>query len=150
MIWVAERLASGERFEQTIQPFQTPPASFFEHLEIPHDAFALAITMDAFRQDWESFLRPTDNLVYYFSNCTELLKTIEGTGCTPRSKIYLKSIQLQRGQKNGTLESLLDALEVSVDFAKCENRARKRLAGTIALTKYMNQCDLALMPRTAH
>lgn len=150
VIWVAERLASGERFEQTIQPFQTPPASFFEHLEIPHDAFALAITMDAFRQDWESFLRPTDTLVYYFSNCTELLKTIEGTGCTPRSKIYLKSIQLQRGQKNGTLESLLDALEVSVDFAKCENRARKRLAGTIALTKYMNQCDLALMPRTAH
>lgn len=150
VIWVAERLGSSERFERTIKPFRTPPASFFQHLQIPDDAFGSAISMEAFRRDWESFLGPTDTLVYYFSNCTDLLKTIGGAGCTSRSKIYLKSIQLHRGQKNGTLESLLAALDVSVDFAKYENRACKRLAGTIALTKYLNQCDLAPEPRTAH
>ena len=150
VIWVAERLGSGERFERTIEPFRTPPESFFEHLEIRHDVFDSAISMDAFRRDWESFLKPTDTLVYYFSNCTELLKTIGGTGCASRSKIYLKSIQLHRGRKNGTLESLLATLEVSVDFAKCDNRACKRLAGTIALTKYLNQCELAPPPRPAH
>jgi len=146
VIWVAERLSSGERFERTISPFRTPPVSFFEHLEIRHDAFGSAISMDAFRRDWELFLRPSDSLVYYFSNCTCLLKTIGGM---PRSKIYLKSIQLHRGQKNGTLESLLAALDVSVDFARYQNRACKRLAGTIALTKYLNQCDLGPEPHTA-
>jgi len=147
VIWVAERLGSGERFERTIMPFGTPSASFLRHLEIPDDAFAFALPMEAFRRDWESFLRPTDTLVYYFSNCTCLLKTIGGT---PRSKIYLKSIQLHRGQKNGTMESLLAALDVSVDFAGCGNRACKRLALTIALAKYLHQCELTPEPRTAH
>ena len=139
VIWVAERLGTGERFECAITPVRTPSASFFQHLEMPENAFRSAVSMVDFQRDWESFLRPTDTLVYYFSNCTELLKSIGGG---TRARVYLKSIQLHRGQKNGTLEMLLTALDIALEHANYGNRAAKRLAGTIALARYFNQCDL--------
>ena len=139
VIWVAERLGTGERFECTIKPVRTPSTSFFKHLEIPDEAFDNAVSMIDFQRGWESFLRPSDTLVYYFSNCTQLLQSIGGG---PRTKVYLKSVQLHRGQKNGTLEMLLAGLDISVDDANCANRASKRLAGTIALTRYFNLCDV--------
>lgn len=139
VVWVAERLGSGERFERTITLCRQPAATFFKHIEIAEDAFANAISMAAFRQDWESFLRPTDNLAYYFSNCSNLLNVVGGP---PRRKIYLKSIQLHRGRKNGTIEELLTALNVNMDSVPGPGRANRRLASTIALARYLNQCNL--------
>ena len=112
VVWVAQRLGSGERLERTIIPCRVPPPSFFKHMEIPEEAFSNAISMEAFRQEWESFLRPTDTLAYYFANCSNLMNVV---GNTRNRRIYLKSIQLHRGRKNGTIEELLDALHVEVD-----------------------------------
>ena len=140
VVWVAERLGSGERFERTITPLRRPSESFFRHLEIPEDTFSNAISMDVFRQEWESFLKPTDTLAYYFANCSNLLDVVGGP---PRRKIYLKSIQLHRGRKNGTIEELLAELHVAVSTAKGAGRAQRRLASTMALARYLNGCSLA-------
>jgi DTW domain-containing protein len=139
VLWVAERLGSSERFERIITPCRQPSPSFFKHLEIPEDTFSSAISMEAFRLEWESFLKPTDTLAYYFANCANLLDVI---GSSLHRRIYLKSIQLHRGQKNGTIEELLTAL--NVDFGKSSGlgRAHRRLESTIALARYLNKCSL--------
>ncbi len=139
VVWVAERLGSGERFERTIVPCRQPSPSFFKHLELPEDTFSGAISMAAFRLEWDSFLKPNDVLAYYFANCSNLLDVIGGSS---HRKIYLKSIQLHRGQKNGTIEELLTALYVDFDKSTGPGRAHRRLANSIALTRYLNQCSL--------
>ena len=139
VVWVAERLVSGERFERAIAPCRLPSPSFFKHLEIPEDTFSKAISMEAFRLEWESFLKPNDSLAYYFANCSNLLDVI---GSSSRRKIYLKSIQLHRGQKNGTIEELLTALNVDFGNSTGSGRAHRRLASTIALARYLSQCSL--------
>lgn len=137
--WVAERLDTGERFERAILPSRVLPESFLGHLELSHRAFSEAVSMDAFRREWVSFLQPTDTLAYYYSNCTRLLDAIGGTS---HLKVYLKSIQLHRGKKNGTLEELLAALHVVSGDAHCQGRAGERLASSVALTRYLNGCAL--------
>lgn len=143
VLWVAERLVSGERFERTIAPCRKPSPSFFKHLELPEDTFSNAIPMEKLRLEWELFLRPNDTLAYYFANCFNLLDVVGGP---PHRRIYLKSIQLHRGQKNGTIEELLTALNVSFDNSSGPGRAHRRLARTIALARYLNQCSLVPKP----
>ena len=137
--WVAERLGTSERFERAILPSSVLPKSFLEHLELSHSAFSKAVSLATFRHEWGSFLKPTDTLAYYYSNCTRLLDVI---GSSSHLKIYLKSIQLHRGKKNGTLEELLAALQVVPDDIQCQGRAGKRLAISIALARYLNSCAL--------
>jgi len=137
--WVAERLGTSERFERAILPSSVLPESFLGHLALAESAFSEAVSIDTFRREWGSFLQPTDTLAYYFSNCTRLLDVIGGSS---HLKIYLKSIQLHRGKKNGTLEELLAALQVVPGGAHGQGRAGKRLASSIALTRYLNSCAL--------
>ena len=137
--WVAERLGTSERFERAILPSSVLPKSFLEHLELSHSAFSKAVSLATIRHEWGSFLKPTDTLAYYYSNCTRLLEVI---GSSSHLKIYLKSIQLHRGKKNGTLEELLAALQVVPDDIQCQGRAGKRLAISIALARYLNSCAL--------
>ncbi len=137
--WVAERMGTGERFERAILPSSVLPESFLGHLELSQNAFSNAVAPATFRHEWRSFLKPTDTLAYYYSNCTRLLEVIGGSS---HLKIYLKSIQLHRGKKNGTLEELLAALHVVPCDAHCQGRAGKRLSSSVALTRYLNACPL--------
>ena len=137
--WVAQRLGTGERFERAIRSASRMSLSFLEHLELPVSAFADAISLHDFREEWGEFLRPTDTLAYYYSNCTRLLSTL---GNTQHKRIYLKSIQLHRGQKNGTLEEFLASLNVETEEDQDLGRPARRLANTIALSRYLHTCDL--------
>ena len=133
-VWVAERLGSSERFERKIQPSTVLTKSFCDHLELSEIDFADAVPIDTLRREWESFLRPSDTLAYYYPNSPLLLDYIGGT---PRPRIYLKSIQLHREQKSGTLEEKLLALNVVPGTAHCGGRAGKRLSNTIAFLRYL-------------
>ena len=137
--WVAERLGTSERFERAILPYSVLPESFLGHLELDASAFSEAVSMDTFRREWGSFLKPTDTLAYYYANCTRLLDVI---GSSSHLKVYLKSVQLHRGMKNGTLEELIEALHVAEGDVHCQGRAGKRLMSSIALARYLNACPL--------
>jgi len=134
VVWVAERLGSSERFERKIQPSTVLTKSFCDHLELSEIDFADAVPIDTFRREWESFLRPSDTLAYYYPNSPLLLDYIGGT---PRPRIYLKSIPLHREQKSGTLEEKLLAHNVVPGIAYCGGRAGKRLSNTIAFLRYL-------------
>lgn len=131
--WVAERLVTGERFEQAIQAPCPFSENFLQHLALPKNAFENAISMDAFRQLWEAFLRPNDRLAFYYSNIPKLLNDIGGRALQP---ICLKSIRLGEIRKNKTLEQLLAVLNIVPPPTNHSGRAGKRLANTIALTQY--------------
>ena len=137
--WVAERLGTGERFEYAIAASRPFADTFLAHLEMSQSDFDDAISIDTFRCKWNDFLKPTDTLAYYFSNCTRLLKQVSEDQ-TP--SIYLKSIQLHLGRKSGLLEDLLQTLNVHVDPVQGKGRAGKRLACTKALARYLSSCDL--------
>ncbi len=137
--WVAERLGTGERFERAILSSSVLSDSFLEHLGLPLSVFSDAVSIEEFRNEWEAFLRPTDTFAYYYANCTRLLSTIDNT---PHQTIYLKSIQLQRGQKNGTLEKLLTVLSVPTEKVHGHGRPSRRLANTVALCRYLHTCEL--------
>jgi len=129
VVWVAERLGTSERFDRKIQPSTVLSKAFYAHLELSEIDFTAAVSIDAFRSEWEAFLRPSDRLAYYYPNCPLLLDYIGGT---PRLRIYLKSIQIQREQKLGTLEEKLSALNVGPSTARFGGRAGRRLSNTKA------------------
>jgi len=137
--WVAERLGTGERFERALLPVTAMSDSFLAHIELSNSDFQDAVSIEAFRNDWTAFLKPTDILAYYFSNCSRLLSLI---GKTDHPLIYLKSIQLHRGRKNGVIEELSGALKIKSTESRFKGRAGKRLASSIALTRYLSTCDL--------
>ncbi len=137
--WVAERLVTGERFEHALSPISPLTHSYLAHVELTEREFERAISVDDFRERWRAFLRPSDTLTYYYSNCTRLLKFIGSTG---HPMIYLKSIQLHRGQKNGEIEALLASLSVTRKEPHCQGRAGRRLACSIALAQHLATCDL--------
>lgn len=145
--WVAERLGTGERFERAILSSSGLTDSFLEHLGLPLSVFADAVSIEEFRDEWRAFLRPTDTLAYYYANCTRLLNAIDNT---LRPKIYLKSIQLHRGQKNGTLEELLTVLHVPTVEIHGLGRPSRRLANTIALCRYLHTCELNSTASASH
>ncbi len=136
--WVAERLGTGERFEVTLTPPNPLSNAFLTHIELSESDFANAVSMETFRREWELFLKPTDTVAYYYSNCTRLLKFVG----TSHPLIYLKSIQLHSGRKNGGIEELLTALDVDIGEPCGKGRAGKRLANSIALSRYLSTCDL--------
>ncbi len=136
--WVAERLGTGERFEVAITPSTELSTAFLTHVELTKNDFANSVSLEKFRYEWELFLKPTDTLAYYYSNCTRLLNFVG----TTRPLIYLKSIQLHRGRKNGGIEELLTELKVNVGDPCGKGRAGRRLASSIALARYLSTCDL--------
>ena len=139
VVWVAERLGTSERFDRKIQPSTILSKSFYAHLELSEIDFADAVSINAFRSEWEAFLRPSDTLAFYYPNSLLLLDYIGGT---LRPRIYLKSIQLHRDQKIGTLEELLTALNVAPSSVLYKGRAGRRLSNTIALARYLHNCEL--------
>ena len=134
VFWVAERLVTGERFEQAIKSPMIFPSSFFEHLELPANSFTTAVTKEAFLKAWEAFLRPDDTLMFYCSHVPKLLK---GIGGVERPSLFLKGIQFDKGKKNGALDQLLNSLGIVTGTSNCSGRAGKRLANTIALANHL-------------
>ncbi len=133
--WVAERMVSGERFECAIEPPWRLSATFLQHLKLPESAFEDALSLDAFRQAWEAFLRPRDQLAFYYSNIPKLLSAIGGPS---RVKLHLKSIPHDGGRKGRTLEQILVDLNIPLLPVNGTGRARNRLENTIALTAYLH------------
>lgn len=137
--WVAERLVTGERLERAIASTTPMTQSFLNHIDLTVLDFDNAISLDEFREQWNAFLRPTDTVAYYYSNCTRLMKFM---GETNHPVVYLKAIQLHRGRKNGEIDTLLSDLEIVPTEARGKGRPGRRLSYSIALVQYLATCSL--------
>jgi len=133
--WTAQRLVSGERFDLALAFDPAPTDSLLRHLELPASAFANAASWGELEAQWNAFLKPNDTLVFYYSHIRHWLERLSEPA---QDYLYLRGIQFNKRQKNGTLDDVLQKLQITPDVSSLPSRPAKRLANTIALIEYLN------------
>ncbi|GAA4448129.1 tRNA-uridine aminocarboxypropyltransferase [Novipirellula rosea] len=142
ILWTAERLVSGERFECAIQTDSGLESDFLDRLQLSEHDFADAVSVESFRERWRAFLRPTDHVAVYHSNTAKLLRNVDAEFS---DTLILKSIHMKSHTKSDSLESFLvdQAIEAQVDGS---SRASLRLANAVAFAKHLSQHEVAPQP----
>jgi len=133
--WVAQRLGTDERFASAIEPGSRLTDQFLGHLELSERDFADALSHEAFRAAWINFLHPADTLVVYHQSTVRLLSHVHGS---MGKCVVLKSVRLNPGRTNGTLEERLASEGLVSGLAEHPGRAGQRLAKAIALVRHLN------------
>ena len=133
--WVAQRLGTNERFVAALKSEVPLADSLLGHLELSDRDFANALSHGEFRTAWTGFLHPADTLVVYHQSTVRLLSHVRGdiARC-----FVLKSVSLNSGRSNGTLEERLAFEGLASGPAKHPGRAGKRLAKAITLVRHLN------------
>jgi DTW domain-containing protein YfiP len=133
--WVAQRLGTGERFAAALEPAVPLADSLLGHLELDPRDFFDALSHDEFCTAWADFLHPADTLVVYHQSTRRLLSHV----CGDIAKcLVLKSVSLDAGRSNGTLEERLISEGLTSGPAEHPGRAGKRLAKAITLVRHLN------------
>jgi hypothetical protein len=133
--WVAERLATGERFSCLIEPPSVPTPALLGHWELTGDDFLRASSLAEARAAWRAFVRPTDSLTVYNQGVAELATQL---GTPPSSCLVLKSVDLSMVERYTTLDELLAAAGIAADAPQHPGRAGRRLANLAALIRHLN------------
>ena len=133
--WVAQRLGTNERFAAAIEPGFPLTDRFLGYMQLTERDFSDALSHEAFRAAWTDFLHPTDTLVVYHPNTVRLLSHVHAS---TRKCLVLKSVRLNPGRANGTLEERLASEGLVSGLAEHPGRAGQRLAKAIALVRHLN------------
>jgi DTW domain-containing protein len=134
--WVAERLATSERFSARIAPPVPLDETPLGHWELTAEDFAAAVSPAEARAAWQAFLRPSDVLTVYHQRVADLAEQLSGRKAT--SCLVIKSVDLHPGRRYGTLEELLTADEIPVAPPNHSGRAGRRLANVAAYVRHLH------------
>ena len=135
--WVAQRLISGELFQAAVrQPSFQPTEKILNHLELQVSDFESAMTVEAFREHWQGFLRGTDNLIVFNQSTLRLLENINANFV---QSYNLKTVHFDPQRKYSTLEQFFDATHCPREPSELPGRAGKRLANIKAFVHFLNQ-----------
>ncbi len=136
IVWVAERLDTGERFSCRIRPEVGLTDSFLAHLKLNRDQFDSAISISDFAASWNDFLKEDDVVVSYAGRMLQLLNCIDSV---PSQALTLKSINYDENSVRRPLGEFLDSKNVSRCYDGELGRAGERLSNSIALIKYLRK-----------
>jgi DTW domain-containing protein YfiP len=144
--WVAERLATGERFQMLLR--QTVPLSstFLGHLELTPSDFEAAATISEFQNAWQAFISPGDVLAVYNPGTARLLEEIEAACCPA---LVLKSVSLDPERRFATLEEELTAAGIEPGSNDLLGRGGRRLANVAAYVRHLNRYAAAAITADA-
>jgi len=134
--WVAERLATGERFQTLIRSDAVHSPQFLQHLELSAADFAAALTIPEFREAWRGFVRGTDVLAVYNPGTARLLAEIDAEFCP---SLVLKSVALDPEHRYHTLDEQLAAEGITPAPTDVPARAGRRLANVAAYVRHLNR-----------
>jgi len=134
--WVAERLATGERFHRLIRSDAIHSTQFLEHLELSAADFATAATISEFREAWRGFVRGGDVLAVYNPGTARLLAEIDAEFCP---SLVLKSVALDPERRYHTLDEQLAAEGITPAPTQVPARAGRRLANVAAYVRHLNR-----------
>ena len=129
--WVAQRISSGENFECAIQSPDPIDAGFRSHLQLEESVFAEAAPVEIFRQRWQAFLRPDDQLFVFNESTRRALQAMTAASCPSYS---LKSVNAGRGT---TLDETLASLKLEPATVPQRGRAGQRLGNAIAYVRHL-------------
>jgi hypothetical protein len=126
--WVAQRLSTGESFSCKLQPPQPLKETLLRHLALTQADFADALSLEAAREAWSRFLRPTDVVAVMHPGTARLLSFLAG-GEAPC--LILKSANIDIA---AALEQWDDPLAIPTGIS----RAAHRLSLAIAFVQELN------------
>lgn len=128
---VAERLGSGERFEQMLRPKRPLGPTVAFHLDVDAAALERAPQRELVLHQWREFLRPDDVLVGWGSFCLGLL---EQEGPVDHRFINLRSVMAHVSKERpGAVEARAAALGVALPAG--QGRAARRLLALGAVAR---------------
>ena len=135
LVWIAERLATGERFVAVAHCHKPPAERFLRHLELPAAAFLAGESLEEIRNRWRAFSRPSDYLVVFHPGMAKLAATLDSGQSRP---LILKAVNVPALKPHRELETLLPALGIAVPEPWHPGRAARRLVLTAALAKQLH------------
>lgn len=126
----------GDQFVRKIQPQEGLTPIGLRHMGLQVEDFETALSIEAFREQWNAFLRPSDRLVAYHSSSIDLLKNAEA-----QVPIYdlLQGINYDsRREFNGVAE-YLESFGKQIAAPICKGRGGQRLASAVALIRHLQE-----------
>ena len=143
---VAERLSTGERFEQLLQPSRPLGPRVPQHLDLDAQAILRAPPRSEGLSRWRDTLRPGDVLIGWGRFCRDLL---EREGHAPREFQNLRSLIAQQRQgAPGSVEALAEGLGASLPVGR--GRAIRRLEALAYVTRHALQLESTVVHSSAH
>jgi DTW domain-containing protein YfiP len=144
-VWMAHRPATGETFHAVVHPSRHPPST--EHLarlELGPEAWAAALTPEAFLASWRAFMRDGDRLCVWNRSTVRLLR--EATGLEPEALQLKASYCNLRGGHAGSLSEVVAREGLQGPALGLPGRAARRLAQAVAVTHWLAQAGSPAAP----
>lgn len=136
LVWLAERLGTGERFSCIVQSEAVLSPAVREKMELTESDVSTAISLTSARQAWLEFRRPTDELVTYSAKTARLLPFLRDS--TERCFV-LKSVDVPMLRSCRTLDEIAAALKVPEFPTSPLGRAGRRLQNALCLLKALTE-----------
>jgi DTW domain-containing protein YfiP len=130
--WVAERVATGERFEALIAPRRPLSPSFELHARVTAERVLAGESFGSFCQRWGAFTRSSDLLVGWGFYASERLSA-EGVSLPDRLDLRTLARQHLR-KKTGEVAACAGELGAVVSRAWGLGRGGERLSAAVAVT----------------
>ncbi|MCU0698084.1 MAG: DTW domain-containing protein [Myxococcaceae bacterium] len=128
---VAQRLATGERFEAVLQATRPLAPSVPLHLDLSLERLEASEPRDAALARWRAFVRPIDVLVGWGRYCRDLL---EHEGAAPPAFVDVRAKLCQVGAgRPGSVEACAGRLGLSLSEGR--GRAVRRLESVLGVTR---------------
>jgi DTW domain-containing protein len=146
--FVAERLATGERFAALLRPRRPLAPMTLAHLGLPEAQVAAGISVDAWKAGLSSFVRPDDLIVHWGSFPLEVA-ALDGVslGAGADDRFDLRSQLAQwLHRKAGPVDELAAALAAAPATNGITPRALRRLGALVSLVRSCAD-QLPILPR---
>ena len=134
--WVAQRLATGDRFECHLESAARLSRTVRDHMRLADVAVTMCSSTHEFRRDWRQFLKPDDVLVVYHARTAQLLQ--HACGDQPRT-LVLKSICGKTPAGSGSLDEVLRVHGLLPASRWGPTRAHQRLAMAVTLAEFFRK-----------
>jgi len=131
--WVAERIATGERFEALVAPRRPLSPSFTPHTRVPAEAVLAGEPFHEFLQRWTAFVRPDDLLVGWGCYASERL-VAEGVSLPERLDLRALS-RRQLRKRTGEVAACAAELGAVIDAPWARGRSGERLSAAVAVAR---------------
>lgn len=143
---VAERLATGERFERLLKPIRPLGPRVPQHLDLSAEEIGRADARAEVISAWKQFIRPGDLQLGWGSFCRDLL---EREGVTPDDFLNLRSVlaRLVDGPP-GSVEALAESLGAALPEGR--GRALRRLNSLAFVTRAAMESRVAPQRLKSH
>lgn len=129
-----------DQFVRRLQTQERLTETGLRHMGLQVEDFETALSIEAFRKQWQAFLQPNDRLVSYHSSSIDLLKNAGA-----RVPIYdlLQGINYDTQRAFHGISEYLESFGKQIAPAICKGRGGKRLASAVALVRHLQEISNA-------